>query len=862
MPGSLLRSLPGGLFAFATVLSAADQPSPVAVAPDHWFPFHVSALPVADGSLIDRSGLTSRPAGADGPARIVEGRLVDGAGRPLRLFATNLTDSHVLPEAATGAAVAKRFRQLGFNAVRLHYADFTTAAEGGLMSAVGSDQPDPAALDRLDRFAAELKANGIWIDLNLHVARLYAGQPSQFHLGKGIDRVHEPYLESQRHYAKALLDHVNPYTGVRWADEPAVVLVELNNENTAVSIGIDAWGGLADEFRLPLQAAWNRWLGLRYGSTLALATAWNPSSPIAPAGTDLLRDAACERLGHDWVLETSGDAVLERISGPDGAPGLHWLAEKPGAHAWSLQLHQPSVPAVHGQDYLLCGWIRSDAPRTVDIRLMHQQEPWTTVACGSVAATSGWLPLGVGLSVDNPGNAPLRLSLNLGNQPGSLSLAGLSLRRGSLPGLAKGQSIEDGSVPLPRDGASRQRATDLRQFIADREREGSVALRRYLREDLRCAHLLIDSQVNYGGGAGLRRELAVSDVIDTHGYPSHPRDADGKLHWRIATRSLAQPGYLDEMAFWRVAGRPFTVTEFDLNPTNDCAAESVVGLTAMASLQGWDGIFDYCWLGWSPGDWDPKRLIHPFTTPGFAPQMVSLPGMATAYRLGLIPEHQQTTTIDTGFDRLSPGDTWINGADWFSGKALTGLDPWRTRIALQPTFRAGEPQVLDPPAALDDGRSTEASGAVVMDRRDPTRPRLTLAAPAVRLAFGAITGETLVLDDVSCRVTGDAGNPWATVTVVALDGKPIADSAMVLITTAGRAANRGWTVRDGAIIDWGPGPTVCEPMRSRLGLPGTGWQVSGLSGDGARLGQVPTDAGEFLLEGQPTLWYLAERTAR
>ncbi len=849
------------LIAISAGAWSADQPSPVAVAPDHWFTFHVPALPVVDDAPIDCGVLSPRPAGADGPARIVDGRLVDGAGRPLRLFATNLTDNHVLPDAATGAAVARRLRQLGFNAVRLHYADWTTAADGGLMAAVGSDQPDPAALDRLDHFAAELKSQGIWIDLNLHVARFYAGQPSLFNMGKGIDRVHAPYLESQRRYAKALLDHVNPYTGVRWADEPAVVLVELNNENTAVTVDLGIWAGLPDEFRLPLQAGWNTWLRERYGSTAALAAAWNPPPPVATGDAEALRDPAFANLGQDWRVEDPGSATLQRISGPDGVPGLCWQAPMPGGNPWSLQLHQPSLAVTPGQAYVLSGWIRGDAERSLRLRVMHQQAPWNTAASASLALTTAWQPVRLGLTIENPSAAPVRLSFDLDNRPGSVSIAGMSLRPGVLPGLEPGQRIEDGSVPLPRDSASRRRSEDLRQYIADRELAGSLALRRYVREDLRCAIPLIDSQVNYGGGAGLRRELAVGDLIDIHGYPAHPENAasGGTFHWRVRTHSLAQAGELDSLPFFRVAGRPFTVTEFDLNPPNDCAGESMVGLTAMASLQGWDGIFDYCWLGWTPTDWDPKRMIHPFTTPGYAPQMVTVPGMATAFRLGLIPPHQRTTTIDVASDQLKPMTEWLDGAAWFGGGVLTGLDPWRIGIALQPSGRPGASRVIDPPAALTTAMAVSDNGQVTIDRRDPARPTLTIAAPAVRLAFGAIADRPLTLGDVSLSISGDPGNPWATVTVVALDGKPINDSTQVLITTAGRAANRGWTVRDGAVTDWGPGPTVCEPMRARITLPGTGWQVHGLTGDGAKVAPVANRDGGFLLLDQPTLWYLAER---
>ena len=40
-------------------------------------------------------------------------------------------------------------------------------------------------------------------------------------------------IELQKEYAKELLCHVNPYTGLSLADDPAVVTVQINNEDSA-----------------------------------------------------------------------------------------------------------------------------------------------------------------------------------------------------------------------------------------------------------------------------------------------------------------------------------------------------------------------------------------------------------------------------------------------------------------------------------------------------------------------------------------------------------------------------------------------------------------------------------------------------
>ena len=49
-------------------------------------------------------------------------------------------------------------------------------------------------------------------------------------------------IELQKEYAKQLLCHVNPYTGLALIDDPAVVTIQINNEDTAIkgNMGDDA----------------------------------------------------------------------------------------------------------------------------------------------------------------------------------------------------------------------------------------------------------------------------------------------------------------------------------------------------------------------------------------------------------------------------------------------------------------------------------------------------------------------------------------------------------------------------------------------------------------------------------------------
>src|SRR5258708_7161551 len=84
---------------------------------------------------------------------------------------------------------------------------------------------------------------------------------------KIVDVFHPELIEANKQYATDLLTHVNKYTNNRLADEPAVCMVEINNEDT-----IFFWGGVQKLANLPqpysniLQKQWNDWLLAQYKS--------------------------------------------------------------------------------------------------------------------------------------------------------------------------------------------------------------------------------------------------------------------------------------------------------------------------------------------------------------------------------------------------------------------------------------------------------------------------------------------------------------------------------------------------------------------------------------------------------------------
>jgi hypothetical protein len=121
---------------------------------------------------------------------------------------------------------------------------------------------DAEALDREDYFLAELEKRGIYIDFNLLVGRPFktgddVKDPDLLRQGsKGTSLYDKRMIELQKDYAKQLLGHLNPYTKLKYTEDPAVALVEINNEN-AINIGFRAPSPF---YQQELNDMYNQWL--------------------------------------------------------------------------------------------------------------------------------------------------------------------------------------------------------------------------------------------------------------------------------------------------------------------------------------------------------------------------------------------------------------------------------------------------------------------------------------------------------------------------------------------------------------------------------------------------------------------------
>lgn len=248
---------------------------------------------IPNTGALDFSHLLDAPAGRHGFVTVKNGHFYFEDGERIRFIGFNLPARSNTPDHETAEKLAERFASMGVNVIRLHAADAPIGDEPGSWSSCreaplldyesGSTRSfHPEGLDRFDYFVGKLKEKGIYLHIDLIVARAflqgdgldYPGEPGS--CLKCYTMINRRMVELQKEYAEALLCHVNPYTGLRLIDDPAVMTVQINNEDSAIK-GTAEIKDLPDvkPYRTELQKKFGQFLLSKYGSREALKSAWS-----------------------------------------------------------------------------------------------------------------------------------------------------------------------------------------------------------------------------------------------------------------------------------------------------------------------------------------------------------------------------------------------------------------------------------------------------------------------------------------------------------------------------------------------------------------------------------------------------------
>ena len=723
------------------------------------------------------------------------------------------------------------------------------------------------SLDRLDYFIAQLQKNGIYANLNLHVAREYPGfqkwegAPNYF---KGVDNFFPPMIEQQRDYARQLLTHVNPYTGKAYTDEPAVAFIEINNENGLImewnNATLDA---MPDPFAAEFQRQWNDWLTHKYHDQAKLAAAWEPGAE--PLGNEMLSNARTA-----WNLEQHGDAkasVEIDLNRSGETQVMIVYVTQPGKEGWHVQAVHGGLTFAKGKTYTVNLRAKSDTPRKIAINLSQAHEPWKVFASHDVNLTSDWQEIHFSVPInDTEEKARLTIS-NLATATGDVWLSGISLRPGGIIALKDGEKL--GAIPFFRkkEIGSRTLAAqrDWNEFLVDTETNYWTGMQRFIRDDLHAHSLVL------GTATGFSPWIVQSklDVVDAHSYWQHPHfphkpwDPNDWTVKNIPMTGAEDGGALAALAFRRVKGKPFIVTEYNASAPNSYSSEAFLELCALAALQDWDGVFVFAYSH-RLNDWDTKRITSFFDIDQHPTKMATLPAaLALFMRADIKPEFDHRATIVTtaaaALESVRTNGSWVDAGSYGMPReyvfgCLMGMyipDRGRGRNITGTT--------------LDRSISNSLPESL---RWDTDSHRMIIFTPRSVGFVGSVkAGEEVSVNVDSIHITpGPTKLNWATINATVMEGDNFEHAHKILLTATGTAENTGMKWKDAEHTsvgsDWGTAPSVVEGINAKITLPAIrGAKAWALDGTGQRMSEVPltrNDHGRMQIElssAQKTLWW-------
>jgi len=230
-----------------------------------------------DPSPIDLRGLNEPVAGQGGFITRDGERFVQG-NKTVRLLGAGVVPEALDMPPAQFERQAAFLARKGINLVRLHTPLCVT-------SGPKAGDVDERRLDTAFRAIATWKSQGMYSLVSIYFQHWF--DPSQTTWLPGYAKGQKPYAvhfwneawqARYRNWFKALLTRTNPYTGTRLVDDPALMGLELLNEDSLFFWTFEA-KNIPEPHLSDIEGRFGAWLSKRYGSLQAAFDAWKSPLP-------------------------------------------------------------------------------------------------------------------------------------------------------------------------------------------------------------------------------------------------------------------------------------------------------------------------------------------------------------------------------------------------------------------------------------------------------------------------------------------------------------------------------------------------------------------------------------------------------
>jgi hypothetical protein len=793
---------------------SASQRYPIEMPVDRPFAFDMRYL--LDAPAGRHGFLTTRP----------DGHFYFQDGVQARFWGTNLAGQFgAFLTHAQAERIADALASVGCNMIRFHAFDpERDLAVIDYAHHNDSRHINAERLDEIDYMIYQLKLRGIYTYMDMLDYRKWKpgdDLPETELLnwaGKPACMFNARMIALQKEYATQLLTHVNPYTGLRWPDDPAVAVVETTNENTFFW---QQWRDLPPYYVAELNKAWNQWLVEQYGDRETLRKAWTNHQGECALLPDEDPAAATVRMPdvlRAWYNLTNADrAYSDPLTSParcNDATRLFDLWER--AYHVTLRDHLRSL----GVKVPITACVTNFVP--VDLQAVAEELGF--ISNGMYFDHPDWsaCPLGANYRMARLEDAPELRATGIHAaitwpSLGKVANKPVIVREWNLPWPNQYRSEAmlqmaayaclqdwDGLLYYGIGGALREPAQQLGFFTSfndpDHWSQFPLAAQLFLRRDVRAAEVVLDVahstvDANYAGTAWRDDPSRMAAYVVRTQKRFFDKVYSGDADVVANVGGSATGDYSGAKRAVLKADNPALDLHDHAVDRSAIATRHQPGLRFRTKLIRDLHIrndFDNPWIRFEGLGYDNHQFLRSMD-PGIL--LSSLPagaqpiGVFEDMCMGYIDERRLVIpglcNIDHGYARREPRE-WM----------LTG------RLLLDAMHHWGLIKVTH--KDVDQGRLPSATGELV---RDFKQGILTINTPRFQAAIGFIGGQEIALADLKVNMT----TPHCVVALTTQDDQPIRSSERLVLATIGHAVNTDETVRDNLIYDLGRPPILYEP---------------------------------------------------
>ncbi|MBK9014108.1 MAG: carbohydrate binding domain-containing protein [Saprospiraceae bacterium] len=816
----------------------------------------------------------------------------EAGGERLRFWGVNVTNGACFPKKNKAPWVAARMRKLGINLVRFNGMDNTWAGDDGSIFYPNSNTTQVLnffTLDKLHYFLAQLKQQGIYANINLHVERRFQAGDGVLNAdsiqdaGKAVTIFDRQLIALQKQYAQQLLTPVSLYTGLALTDDPVMAMVEITDENSLYSY----WRGdrlqhfsndgmLMQRHCDTLDLRWNQFLQNKYANQASLATAWNDNAST-PGSNQQLLDNNFENgnPNGDWKLELH-DAAAATLSivqtnpfeGQDCA--LVSVTNVTGT-GWHIQFKQENLSVEAGKTYTVHFAARAEQPATIYAYTMRNLDPWTWYGSKQISLTPQWQEFSYTFIAPEDNADFVRFAFSFENQLGNFYFDKMSLADAGATGVILGESLASGNfrriIYGERLDYTLPRVADMTEFYLALQRNYFMEMRDYLRNEL-GVQVPISGSNSLGGPSDVFTHQDM-DYVDDHGlwdYPAWYYDGTN-WNWEIMNTPMVKSDWWttpnELFSGLAMKGKPFTLSQYYHAFPNRYEVEMMPWMAAYGAFHDADAIVFYEYNN-DFEEWEKDMVEDFYLLNRNSAQMALSPMYAYAYRNGLISAASNPLEITYSKDyMLNQVPLTDNAGRW--GTHL----PYNSRLALTTAIRTAGFDGTGAPdfSVLPAGPGLQATTSTGETSVDAETGILKTVTPQFVSICGFVN-ENGPHEAGPLKVL--SGNDFAAVSLLSLNDKPIEESAECVLTISSKIKNTNMTWQGNSVNNgWGQQPTELFPMQLSFELTtpvGTNslriYPLSPTGEESSFTLYVPVSPSKFLVNVDQsvdqTLWYGVE----